>query len=173
MKLTVKQKEYVALGCAIFVMLLLFHSSAMPYREQSAVSLIDTLLSHQPFKKELQNIAFLYGGSEVSIVSLGYGQFIEFFLRKFAHFMSFLLLAYAWTYGLKSRLKEKWLLWIIVLLLCVSYAALDEFHQSLTPQRTPLLEDVLLDSTGALTGLMVATLVIGKSKKRAYRKRRK
>ena len=46
------------------------------------------------------------------------------------------------------------------------YAALDEFHQMLTGGRTPLFQDVILDSLGALTGVLICWLVLGIKEKR-------
>lgn len=38
--------------------------------------------------------------------------------------------------------------WFIPLLICLSYAALDEFHQSITPGRSATLRDVGYDTLG-------------------------
>jgi VanZ family protein len=39
---------------------------------------------------------------------------------------------------------------LITLIIAVSYAGLDEWHQSFVPVREPRVRDVLIDSTGAL-----------------------
>lgn len=39
------------------------------------------------------------------------------------------------------------------------YGGIDEWHQSLVPGRTPLLQDVLIDSTGAFLALCIAVFL--------------
>lgn len=57
------------------------------------------------------------------------------------------------------------------LLLSALYAASDEIHQSFVPGRGPAFTDVLLDSAGALCGilfiLLVATLILKKQTKKS------
>ena len=45
------------------------------------------------------------------------------------------------------------------------YAATDEFHQLFIPDRTSSVFDVLIDSSGALTGIILTFLVIRLAKK--------
>jgi VanZ family protein len=44
------------------------------------------------------------------------------------------------------------------LLVVFLYAALDEFHQSFVPTRTPLVSDVFIDTAGAAIGLLALWL---------------
>lgn len=48
---------------------------------------------------------------------------------------------------------------VLALLSSTGVAALDEFHQMLTADRTPLFQDVILDTVGALVGIGIALLV--------------
>lgn len=74
---------------------------------------------------------------------------VNLVFRKFVHLSSFGLLA-IWFY--KSFEKKPFTLaWILTTL----YAASDEFHQSLVPNRTASIWDVGLDSFGALLALLV------------------
>ena len=43
----------------------------------------------------------------------------------------------------------------VALLIAAAYAATDEWHQSFVPSRTADLKDVLIDSSGALIGVML------------------
>ncbi|MBS4749960.1 VanZ family protein [Carnobacteriaceae bacterium zg-ZUI78] len=149
-----KRKGQVWIGIAITIMAFLFYMSSKPYHEQSLVSPLEKLLSHFPFIDTFSHISFLYGGKEISIQANGYIAFIEFFIRKFAHFMSFFILGYAWFKGLKVYIKDRKIVFFLALILCIFYAGFDEFHQSLTPNRTPLLEDVILDSSGAFLAIL-------------------
>lgn len=45
-------------------------------------------------------------------------------------------------------------------LVTTGLAAFDEFHQGLTGGRTPLVDDVILDSAGALTGIIILMSVL-------------
>lgn len=147
-----KQRHQLAIVIAILIMGLLFYSSSQPYQNQDVSPLLEKILFFKPFENELRTLSFEYGQSTISIFELGYFKFVEFFIRKLAHFSSFLFLAYFWIYGLSGYMKQKKMAIVVGLLIAIGYAGFDEFHQSLTPMRTPLLEDVLLDSSGSFTG---------------------
>lgn len=149
-----KQKEQLAMGIAIGIMILLFISSSMSYKDQSSVGLLQILLKNRPFETELRQFSFSYAGSIVSVQESGYFQFVEFFIRKFAHFISFFVMGYCWQYALLPKAKYKQSTFLVTLLICFSYAVCDEFHQSLTPNRTPLVQDVLLDTFGSFFGAL-------------------
>ena len=44
-------------------------------------------------------------------------------------------------------------------LFCVGYASLDEFHQSFVHGRGPSPKDVMIDSSGAITGIILTRIV--------------
>ena len=154
MNTTFKSTLYLVL--AFLVMGLLFYSSSQPYGDQSVTGILDRLLANEPLKGLLSHIRFTYAGSEVSIAASGYNEFIEFFIRKAAHFGSYFLLALFWFLGLKERVTGIYLTALLSWMLAVGYASFDEFHQGLTPDRTPLIEDILLDSIGAFTAVALA-----------------
>ncbi len=140
-------------------MILLFISSAQTYQQQTSVPFLARWLHDQPFKQQLAGISFTYVDQKVSIASSGYFKFIEFFIRKGAHFGSYFLIGLGGYMGYRSRIKQTGLTMIVVWLAATGYAALDEFHQSLTGGRTPLFQDVLLDACGALTAIVLAWLI--------------
>ncbi len=154
---------YLVVGC--LVMAVLFYSSSQSYEEQSQIELLTVLLKNEPLKETLSKISFLYAGSEVSIQAKGYFSFVEFFVRKFAHFATYFLLGGSFLLGLLPKIHS--LGWGIFFawLSATGYAALDEFHQMLTGGRTPLFQDVMLDSAGALTAVVLCWLIIGLRKK--------
>ncbi|ALV22931.1 MAG: VanZ family protein [Carnobacterium sp.] len=161
-------KDNLFIGLALVIMGVLFYSSSQPYEEQSVTPLLNQLLAKEPLKNLLSGIHFTYASGEVSIDALGYSEFIEFFIRKAAHFGTYFLLGLFWFLGLKNKMTSISLAAFISWLLATGYAALDEFHQGITPNRTPLLQDVTLDSVGALTAIGLALLffVFHKNKKR-------
>lgn len=154
-------KDNLFIVLAFVVMGVLFYSSSMSYGEQSVTSWLDRLLAMEPFEGLLSGIRFTYAGDEVSIATLGYSKFVEFFLRKGAHFVSYFLLALFWFLGLRHKTSSLPLAAMLSFLLAAGYASFDEFHQGLTPERTPLLEDILLDCAGALTGVAIAWVTTG------------
>lgn len=154
MRFTLKDNLFIAL--ALIIMAGLFYSSSQPYGEQSLTGVLDTLLAKEPLKDVLSHIHFNYAGGEVSIAAQGYSSFVEFFIRKLAHFGIYFLLGLCWFLGLKNKMTSIGLAAFVAWLLASGYAAFDEFHQSITPDRTPLMEDVILDATGALTSILLA-----------------
>lgn len=163
-----KQKEQVALIVAIGMMILIFISSSMSYKDQSSVGLLQTLFKDRPFEMILRQFSFSYATMTISVQEVGYFEFIEFFIRKFAHFISFFVMGYCWQYALLPKARYKQSAFITTLLICFSYAVCDEFHQSLTPNRTPLVEDVILDTMGAFFGavsMLLPELILKKMRK--------
>lgn len=94
-------------------------------------------------------VKFHYAGKEISIEALTVTGFTEFFIRKLSHFTVYLLLAFFTTRLVRIYNKK---FFFIGLSLTILYAALDEFHQSFTADRTPLVQDVIIDSIGAFIG---------------------
>lgn len=157
---------YFAIGIA--VMVVLFISSSQTYEQQSQVGLIDHLLQGEPFKETLGKIHFDYAGSPVSIEALGYSKFVEFFIRKGAHFMTYFVMGGSFCLGLYFKMKNFWWSGFFGWLAATGYAGMDEFHQQLTGGRTPLFEDVMLDSAGALTAVLIILLVLLVKKQRTH-----
>lgn len=144
---------------AVAIMVILFLSSAQTYTEQSQVSLLSKLLRGEPFKENLSQVSFTYAGSPVSITDLGYFKFVEFFIRKAAHFVSYFIMGGAFFLVLQPRLKNLALSGLFSWLAATGYAGLDEFHQLLTGDRSALFQDVALDSLGAFTAVTLLIIV--------------
>ncbi len=173
MSSTTKDNFFIAL--ALVIMAVLFYSSSQPYGEQSLTGVLDEILAKEPLKNILSLIQFNYAGDEVSIAAQGYSSFVEFFIRKLAHFGTYFLLGLCWFLGLKNKMTNTGLAAFVSWLLASGYAAFDEFHQGITPDRTPLMEDVILDATGALTSILLAVVFFlffyKKKKRRLHLKR--
>lgn len=155
-------KDNLALFIPFLIMFILYGSSTMSYESQSLVSPLETLLAGRPFESFLSNIQFTYAGSEISIATRGYVPFVEFFIRKGAHFFSYFLLGFFWVLGLRKRVRDEWLVILLAILLSIGYAAFDEFRQVFHPGRTGLMEDVLLDTAGAMVGIFLSWLLLKK-----------
>jgi len=158
--------DNVYLLLAFVVMALLFYSSSMGYEDQNVQPLLHQWLESEPLRGLFERVAFMYAGSEVSIAAQGYIGFIEFFIRKGAHFVSYFLLGLFWFLGLKNRVAQPWLTFLVALMLSVGYASFDELRQSFHPNRTALMEDVMLDAAGAIVGVTLALLAKPRGRRR-------
>lgn len=79
-----------------------------------------------------------------------YAHRIEHPVRKLAHMTEYFLLSAAvsfpfYVYGLRGKK-----LMLTVSLICVAFAAGDEYHQSFVAGRGPSIKDVMIDSIGVL-----------------------
>lgn len=76
--------------------------------------------------------------------------------RKLAHFTEYailgLLAARAFRTSSRPAISTRWFL--ISFTLIVTYALLDEYHQSFVPSRTGSILDSLIDIAGGLTALL-------------------
>lgn len=74
-------------------------------------------------------------------------------LRKNAHFFSYLLLGILTLNALISSGIDGYKRIGFAFLICLLYAASDEFHQTFIPGRGGQVKDVIIDSCGALVGI--------------------
>jgi VanZ family protein len=74
-------------------------------------------------------------------------------IRKLAHVVEYAILSILWLYALKQgKPGWSWRAALNTLAICVVYAGLDEFHQGFVLSRTGSLQDVGIDSFGAILG---------------------
>ena len=86
-------------------------------------------------------------------------RFMHHIIRKCGHFTEYFVLSLLILQGIRAGRHGTRLAWAAVAILLVAgYAALDEFHQSFVPGRTPAVSDVLLDTSGGITAQAVAAL---------------
>jgi VanZ family protein len=82
---------------------------------------------------------------------------IHFITRKLAHFTEYAILGFlaarAFRTSSRPAIQGRWFL--ISLTLIVTYALIDEYHQSFVPTRTGSVFDSLIDIAGGLTALLV------------------
>lgn len=94
---------------AVAVMVILFISSSQTYEQQSQIGLLSRILKNEPLKEWLEKISFSYAGSEISIAEKGYFSFVEFFIRKGAHFFTYFVLGGSLFLTLVFRKQPYWL----------------------------------------------------------------
>lgn len=145
---------------ALLVMAVLFISSSQTYEQQSAVPLLQKVLKNQPFHAFLSQFEFSYAGGPISIKEKGYFYFIEFFIRKGAHFFTYFVLGGSLFLLLFKKTKSAFISFLTAWMSATGYATLDETHQLFTGGRSPLFQDVLLDSIGALTACAICLVIV-------------
>lgn len=84
---------------------------------------------------------------------------IEYPIRKLAHMTEYFMLAVAvsfpfYVYGLRG-----FPLMLVAGLICVAFAAGDEYHQSFVAGRGPSVKDVGIDSIGAFFGILTVQII--------------
>ena len=99
---------------------------------------------------------------------------VHFVLRKLGHVTEYAILAMLLWRALRRetnlqiratlRLRSRQTLFLSVWILCAIFAVTDEFHQSFVSSRGAAWSDVLIDSAGAIFGLLISA---GFAKRRA------
>lgn len=88
-----------------------------------------------------------------------YKQRINYPVRKAAHMTEYALLAVAIAFPLYVYGVRGIGLLILTGTVCVSYAMLDEYHQSFVAGRTSSGKDVAIDSIGVICGVIIVRVV--------------
>ena len=147
-------KKLLVLLILITILVGLAISSSQTYEQQSLVSTLEELLPNEPGKTALSSLEFTYWNRTISIEERGYYHFVEFLIRKAAHFFTFGFLALV-IYWLLPKVKGRIVLaaFFTFLLACI-----DELHQYFTGGRTATMQDVYLDTIGAVTFLLLLVI---------------
>ena len=83
-------------------------------------------------------------------------------VRKNAHFFAYLILGILVTNGLRNNEIIGFKGFRLALLICVLYAISDEVHQLFVPGRGGQVRDVVLDSIGAIVGIISMIILLSK-----------
>lgn len=137
---------------ALCMMYLIYSFSAQPGAESSRLSLEvgEKLISSANglLNLELDSAQIVY-----------YTSALQFYIRKLAHITEYFLLAVSVALPLYVyRLRGFWLI-IVAGSFCVSFACLDEYHQSFVAGRSASLRDVGIDSIGIFVGFFVTRIL--------------
>lgn len=105
-------------------------------------------------------IELLTGRNIKLTVSSSNYAFIELCIRKLAHMTIYFVLSTTIMLFLFTFIKMKmWFRMACSLIFCFGYACLDEFHQSFVAGRGSSFKDVLIDSSGAIFGILFAFIM--------------
>lgn len=84
---------------------------------------------------------------------------ISFVIRKLAHYSEYAILGlflFAAVYVFTNNQK---IVFLIASVLGILYAFSDEYHQSFVSGRAPMIKDIIIDSIGLLTMLMILGII--------------
>lgn len=137
----------------------IFFASSQPYEQQDLRSTLSDRFNLEIVENVFGEAGFTYAGSEISIAARGVEGFVEFFIRKGAHVAGYLILGFLVYRLLNHYFQKRLYMFFSALSIVIMYATLDEIHQYFTPNRTALVEDVILDSVGGLIGILLAQLI--------------
>lgn len=150
-----KKKIIISIITALFVFLcfgMIYYFSSQNNNQTNDLS--------KKFTKQIaeiifQNFSAMEKGVQNTIINE-----LNLFIRKAAHFSLYFFMSIFVYIGTTIWIKKYLLSGIISVLICMSYAAIDELHQSFVPGRTPLVKDIFIDSSGALLGTVICFLMI-------------
>ena len=146
------KKQYILMILIVWMGIIFFFST-QTYEQQSLTHQLASF-RNTSLEQMLQGYYFYYGGNEVSVYAIGIEGFLEFFIRKGAHFFIFFVLGLLTYAFLRYKWNKSFKTMMISFAFVVLYACFDEFHQLLTGERTALWQDIVLDSIGGLCGIL-------------------
>ena len=100
-----------------------------------------------------------------------FGALSDFIVRKAAHFTEYFILCVLLYRAINISKSISVKAFIQVILIVFLYACSDEFHQAFVPGRAPAFRDVLVDTSGGLTALLIIYIVVKFKKRPASKKR--
>lgn len=136
---------------ALLILLLIFHFSAQTSEESSGTS-------NSIAEKIVKIIHLEMEEDTLSAINEA--------VRRAAHFTEYMILAAACFYALSTWCLQAWKRYGGLAIFGFAYAVSDEIHQYFVPGRACQLVDVLTDSAGVLTGLLLCALWMHRKKKR-------
>lgn len=92
---------------ALCVMVSVVKSSSMTYQSQTLVPLLEKWVPQNMVETLFGWVCFSYAGKIISITTMGYASFLEFFIRKFAHFGTYFVIAFSWGKAISPLLSYK------------------------------------------------------------------
>src|SRR5699024_4047535 len=140
--LFIKRNKIFAWIPALGWMILIFYLSHQPATSSSELSAGITAFIINMIEKMIPFI-------EVEISSF------HTFIRKCAHFLAYLILGILVAYAIHVK---RFYRFVFALIICVLYAISDEVHQLFIPGRSGEVGDVLIDSVGSFSGIVIFVL---------------
>lgn len=162
-----KRKKFVGRKLWSALPMLLFMAVIFSFSAKTAV---ESSKSSNVFVEVLMDERFPWVEEANPVSQAMVRETLSFLVRKCAHMTEFAVLAVLALYWLFSFNISYRLRCGIAALISMCYAASDEFHQLFVQGRSGEVRDVLIDTAGALLGLLFVTLlggIIKRCKRRA------
>nr|WP_317449277.1 VanZ family protein [uncultured Sellimonas sp.] len=160
-----KEKKRMWTILAAIWMVVIFLLSAQPSDESSKESLFVGRMVGQIFVKDFEE----WPKEEQE----KFAEAINYPVRKTAHATEYAVLGILVL--VRCRCQDTWSKRRMIVTawgISTAYAATDEFHQIFVPGRAGMVTDVMIDSSGALAGILLAALVgfilIGRNRRTVY-----
>ncbi|RBP58100.1 VanZ family protein [Alkalibaculum bacchi] len=141
------KKRILPWALVIFWMALIFYLSHQPAAESNGLSTNITRKIAEIIEKIAPNIGFNLGS-------------LNHIVRKNAHFFAYLVLGALVVNGVKNSGVSTLKAIRVALFICILYAISDEVHQLYIPGRSGEVKDVIIDSAGALVGILGLNSII-------------
>ena len=141
-KITNNYKKIISYLAVILWMGLIFHLSSQPVEQSNNLSKKVTEVVVGTVEKVAPTVELDFGRS-------------NHLLRKNAHFFAYLILGILVMNVMRLSKVGIFKSIIFALIICITYAISDEFHQLFVPGRGAQIRDVIIDSIGALTGIIL------------------
>lgn len=125
-------------------------------------------LSHQPASVSGELSGSLLAVIEQIVAYFPFpfdGETVHFYLRKSAHFFAYFILGVLVFHTVRLYIDIALRSITSAFLITVLYAISDEVHQTFIPGRSGEVRDVLIDSAGSFTGIIIYLLLILYNKK--------
>lgn len=153
---------------AVIVMGIIFMLSAMSYQQQSIAKPLAGAIHRTQAGGFLSGVTIRYGSLTVDGAKDGPTDVLEFFVRKGAHVVEYMLLAAFVLLAIRNTTQLGFrAAAALALVIAAAFAVTDEFHQLFAKDRGARPLDVLLDSGGACLGIAVYGLIAKRRRRSA------
>lgn len=152
----------IGIGRGLFLacwLSVIYYFSSQPYAKQDLRPWLERNFPLDAVERWLSGISFSYARQVISIENLGAAGFVEFFVRKGAHFTEYFILGMLACFMLFTFRAGTKTAAAAAAAFCFLYAISDELHQSTTIYRIFKAEDVVLDTFGALCGIGAVVMI--------------
>jgi VanZ family protein len=108
----------------------------------------------------------IFSVSSTSVPQVSQVYAVDFTFHKFAHIIEYAILGVLIYRALKEENISRKEAVIYAIIIAAFYGFTDEFHQSFTPHRTTRLRDVIIDTLGAIAGILIVWKLLPKMPKK-------
>lgn len=151
---------------AILLMMMIYHFSAQPAD-------VSSQLSYKVSYKIVETADYVFETNLDYWQMDSWAQHIHGVTRKLAHMTEYFALAIAVSFPLYVYGVHGILLMLLAGMICVGFAAGDEYHQSFISGRSPSVRDVGIDSFGIFWGIILVRIIGWTGRKTIFRPRKK